>query len=62
MSLFAAAEEANRRRAEPLAHRIRPRTLEEFVGQQHERLLTKVPAANSVMVSLFVNGRRVVRE
>src|SRR5436309_14478699 len=35
MSLFAAAEEANRRRAEPLAHRIRPRTMDEFVGQQH---------------------------
>jgi len=35
MSLFAAAEQANRRRAEPLAYRMRPRSLDEFVGQQH---------------------------
>jgi len=35
MSLFQASEDANRRRAEPLAARMRPRTLDEFVGQQH---------------------------
>jgi len=35
MSLFAAAEAENRRLAEPLAARMRPRTLAEFVGQQH---------------------------
>ncbi|MGA2032803.1 MAG: replication-associated recombination protein A [Thermoguttaceae bacterium] len=35
MSLFAAAEEANRSRAQPLAARMRPDRLEEFVGQQH---------------------------
>ncbi|MBL9124082.1 MAG: replication-associated recombination protein A [Planctomycetaceae bacterium] len=35
MSLFAASEAANRRRAEPLAARMRPRSLDEFVGQQH---------------------------
>jgi len=34
MSLFEAAEAENRRRAEPLASRMRPRTLEEFVGQR----------------------------
>ena len=34
-SLFEAEESANRRKAEPLAARMRPRTLEEFVGQQH---------------------------
>jgi putative ATPase len=34
-SLFAAAEEANRRSAEPLAARMRPRTMSEFVGQEH---------------------------
>src|SRR5262245_5453907 len=34
-SLFAAAEEAHRRRAQPLAARMRPATLDEFVGQQH---------------------------
>ncbi len=35
MSLFEASEEANRRRAQPLAARIRPASLEEFVGQEH---------------------------
>jgi len=35
MSLFAAGEEANRRAAQPLAARMRPTTLEEFVGQEH---------------------------
>ncbi len=35
MSLFEASEEANRRRAQPLAARMRPRLLDEFVGQQH---------------------------
>lgn len=35
MSLFDATEEANRRRAEPLAARMRPRSLDEFVGQPH---------------------------
>lgn len=35
MSLFDAAEEANRREVRPLAARMRPETLAEFVGQQH---------------------------
>src|SRR5688500_15618513 len=35
MSLFAASEDANRRAAQPLAARMRPRNLDEFVGQQH---------------------------
>ena len=35
MSLFAASEEENRRAAQPLAARMRPATLDEFVGQQH---------------------------
>lgn len=35
MSLFAAQEEANRQQARPLAARMRPRTLDEFVGQSH---------------------------
>ncbi|MBN2476469.1 MAG: replication-associated recombination protein A [Pirellulales bacterium] len=35
MSLFDASEEANRRQALPLAARMRPRCLEEFVGQRH---------------------------
>ncbi len=35
MSLFQAEERENRRRAEPLAVRMRPQTLDEFVGQEH---------------------------
>jgi putative ATPase len=35
MSLFEASEAANRRRAEPLAARMRPVKLAEFAGQQH---------------------------
>jgi putative ATPase len=35
MSLFAATEAENRRRAQPLAARMRPQTLAEFVGQNH---------------------------
>ena len=35
MSLFEQAEAANRRRAQPLAARMRPRHLGEFVGQRH---------------------------
>ncbi len=35
MSLFEASEAANRRRAQPLAARMRPRSLDEFVGQRH---------------------------
>lgn len=34
-SLFEASEEKNRQRAKPLAARMRPRSLDEFVGQQH---------------------------
>lgn len=35
MNLFAAEEEGNREKARPLAARMRPRTLDEFVGQRH---------------------------
>ncbi|HET6882553.1 MAG TPA: replication-associated recombination protein A [Pirellulales bacterium] len=34
-SLFESSEQANRQKAEPLAARMRPRSLAEFVGQQH---------------------------
>jgi putative ATPase len=34
-NLFHAAEEANLRRAQPLAARMRPRTLDDFIGQEH---------------------------
>lgn len=57
MSLFAAAEEANRRRAQPLAHRLRPRSLAEFVGQQHflgeGKLLRRLLAADRLGSVLF---------
>lgn len=35
MNLFAAEEEQNRKNVRPLAARMRPRRLEEFVGQRH---------------------------
>jgi putative ATPase len=35
MSLFEASEDANRRRAQPLAARMRPESLDEIVGQRH---------------------------
>jgi putative ATPase len=35
MSLFEESEDANRREAQPLAARMRPVTLDEFVGQRH---------------------------
>jgi putative ATPase len=35
MSLFATAEAENRRQAQPLAARMRPASLDEFVGQEH---------------------------
>jgi len=57
MSLFEASEAANRRRAQPLAARMRPRTLEEFVGQQHflgeGKLLRRLLAADRLGSVLF---------
>src|SRR5260370_21611794 len=35
IDVFHAIHEANRKKAQPLAARMRPRTLDEFVGQQH---------------------------
>jgi putative ATPase len=50
MSLFEASEAANRRSAQPLAVRMRPKTLDEFVGQQHflgeGKLLRRLLAAD----------------
>ncbi|MFW5693071.1 MAG: AAA family ATPase, partial [Thermoguttaceae bacterium] len=57
MSLFDAAEDANRRQAQPLAARMRPRTLEEFVGQEHflgeGRLLRRLLAADRLGSVVF---------
>ena len=35
MTLFDSSEQENRRKALPLAARMRPQTLDEFVGQEH---------------------------
>lgn len=57
MSLFAAAEAENRRLAQPLATRLRPRSLDEFVGQHHflgeDKLLRRLIKANRLTALLF---------
>lgn len=57
MSLFEASEEANRRRAMPLAARMRPRTLAEFAGQQHflaeGKLLRRLLTADRLSSVIF---------
>jgi putative ATPase len=57
MSLFEGGEEANRRAAQPLAARMRPRSLDEFVGQQHflgpGKLLGRLLAADRLGSVIF---------
>ena len=57
MSLFGNAESVHLREAQPLAARMRPRTLEEFVGQQHflgeGRLLRRLLKADRVGSVIF---------
>jgi putative ATPase len=57
MSLFQGGEEANRRAAQPLAARMRPRSLDEFVGQQHflgpGKLLGRLLAADRLGSVIF---------
>lgn len=57
MSLFEAAEAENRRSAQPLALRMRPRTLAEFAGQQHflgeGKLLHRLIKADRLTALLF---------
>ncbi len=57
MSLFEANEEANRREAQPLAARMRPGALEEFVGQRHflgeGKLLRRLLAADRLGSVIF---------
>ena len=57
MSLFEVSEAANRRRAQPLAARMRPATLDEFVGQQHflgeGKLLRRLLAADRLGSVIF---------
>lgn len=57
MNLFAKSESSNLDRAKPLAARMRPRTLEEFVGQQHflgeGKLLRRILAADRLSSVIF---------
>ncbi|MEZ6098921.1 MAG: replication-associated recombination protein A [Pirellulaceae bacterium] len=57
MSLFEQSETANLQRAQPLAARMRPRTLDDFVGQQHflgeGKLLRRLLAADRLGSVLF---------
>lgn len=57
MSLFEAAEAENRRRAMPLSARMRPGSLDEFVGQQHflgeGKLLRRLLAADRLGSVIF---------
>ncbi|REK12041.1 MAG: replication-associated recombination protein A [Planctomycetota bacterium] len=57
MSLFEVSEAANRKRAQPLAARMRPESLDEFVGQQHflgeGKLLRRLLAADRLGSVIF---------
>lgn len=55
--LFSSARDKNLRKAEPLAARMRPRTLKEFAGQQHflgpDKLLTRMLKADRIQSVIF---------
>src|SRR5207237_10921219 len=55
--LFRGLEEANLRAAQPLAARLRPRTLDDFVGQEHflgpGKLLRRLLAADRLGSLIF---------
>ncbi len=57
MSLFEQSEAANLRKAQPLAARMRPRSLDEFAGQQHflgeGKLLRRLLAADRLGSVIF---------
>src|SRR5687768_3839500 len=57
MNLFAKAESANLRQAQPLAARMRPQALDEFVGQQHflgeGKLLRRLLTADRLTSVIF---------
>ncbi|MGB6044337.1 MAG: AAA family ATPase, partial [Pirellulales bacterium] len=57
MSLFEASEQSNVRSVQPLAARMRPETLDEFVGQQHflgeGKLLWRLIRSNQVGSVIF---------
>jgi len=57
VDLFADQRRANRNRVEPLAVRLRPRSIDEFVGQQHfigeGKLLRRMLEADRITSALF---------
>src|SRR3954463_6515974 len=57
MSLFAKSEAENRRKAQPLAARMRPAALDEFTGQEHflgeGKLLRRLLAADRLSSVIF---------
>jgi putative ATPase len=57
MDLFAKAEQANRQKAEPLAARMRPRALDEMIGQSHllapGKLLRRLVVSKRIQSLLF---------
>src|SRR3954470_15521566 len=57
VNLFAAEQEANLRSAQPLAARMRPRSLDEFIGQEHflgpGKLLRRLLAADRLSSAVF---------
>ena len=57
MSVFANSEAENLRRAQPLAARMRPATLDEFVGQEHflgeDKLLRRLLSADRLGSVIF---------
>ena len=57
MDLFEDQHRANRRAAQPLAARMRPRTVEEFVGQEHffgpDKLLRRILQADRLSSVIF---------
>ena len=63
MDLFDQNLQQNRKRSGPLAHRLRPNTLDEFVGQEHllgpEQPLYLAIADDTVMSCIFGVHRAV---
>ncbi|MFT5093125.1 MAG: putative ATPase, partial [Porticoccaceae bacterium] len=57
MNLFAKSEASNLDKAKPLAARMRPRNLDEFVGQQHfvgeGKLLRRILEADRLSSVIF---------
>ncbi len=55
--LFADARAANLRKAQPLAARMRPRTLDDFIGQEHflgpDKLLRRLLLADRLTSAIF---------